>query len=205
MQTTSLADQPRQLRAFVALTPPPEWAAALNRIQTDLGSLPWGREFRWTNPAQIHLTLRFLGNIPTDQIQEARKQLEIACHGIAPFELELDGLGCFPNRRRPRIIWVGLGGNVPVLQSLQESVSAALRSFGDHKETKAFAPHLTVGRAKHTHGARQLPPDLGRPRAGPWRVSTIELMRSELRPDGARYSILWNEALRKDIPGTCGS
>jgi 2'-5' RNA ligase len=193
-----LPDRPPQLRAFVALTPDPPWADALAQIQTALSSLAGARQIRWTRPAQIHLTLRFLGNIAPAQLRNAGELLQLACCGFSPFALELDGLGCFPNPQRPGIIWAGLRGAVATLLALQDSVRRAFVAFGDHEETKPFQPHLTIGRVNSGGRPREVPADVLRmalPQAGPWLVSSVELMRSELKASGALHSVLFTQPL----------
>jgi RNA 2',3'-cyclic 3'-phosphodiesterase len=149
---------------------------------------------RWARPEQLHLTLQFLGDIDPDVLPEAGAWLAQACRLHQPFTLSLAGLGFFPNPRRPRVLWVGLGDAVNQLLRLQSDVSEAVAPFGNHREKRAFHPHLTLARVRH--GSRVDPgswPDasaLGGPRSVPWIVREVHLMRSELRRAGAHYTIL---------------
>ena len=149
---------------------------------------------RWARPEQLHLTLQFLGELDADVLPEAGAWLAEACRPHRPFTLSLAGLGFFPNPRRPRVLWVGLGEEVSQLLRLQSDVSKALARFGNHREKRAFQPHLTLARVRP--GSRVDPgswPDasaLGGPRPVSWIVREVHLMRSELRPAGARYTIL---------------
>jgi RNA 2',3'-cyclic 3'-phosphodiesterase len=149
---------------------------------------------RWARPEQLHLTLQFLGDIDPDVIPEAGAWLAQACKLHQPFTLSLAALGFFPNPRRPRVLWVGLGDEVNQLLRLQSDVSEAVARFGNHREKRAFHPHLTLARVRP--GSRAGPgswPDasaLSGPRPVPWVVREVHLMRSELRPAGAHYTIL---------------
>ena len=188
-----------QLRAFVALTPDPPWTLALARIQARLSSAPGGQQIRWVKPAQIHLTLRFLGQISPAQSREAIAHLQLAGPKFTPFPLELGALDCFPNPRRPRIIWIGLQGDLATLLALQHSIAQTLSGLGDHQEDKPFQPHLTLGRVKPGSHRPEPVGDLLRhaslPRLLPWQVRSVQLMRSELNPGGAVHSVLFTQPL----------
>jgi 2'-5' RNA ligase len=183
------------LRTFVALALGPEQIEALRQVQVSLQDHPTAELVRWTRPDQIHLTLRFLGNVVREIIPEVEKRLRLACAGSAPFTLRLGGLGCFPHRRAPRVIWVGLEGALDSLSQLQRAVANALADVGDHREEKAFHPHLTLGRLRNAR--REELADFGEglmrhqvPDLGSWTVQEVRLMRSELDASGARHTSL---------------
>jgi len=187
--------QPSSLRAFVSIAPDDHFVPALAAIQAELRSLPGGEQVRWTKPDQIHLTLRFLGGIAPDQSGLVIQRLREVCANQQPFALEIAELGCFPSAHRPRVIWLGLRGAIGALLGLQGSVTRALSAFGDHQETKPFHPHLTLGRVPPN--ARRLdlvvPPTSKTAIPGPWLVKSVLLMRSELHPQGARHSVLFEQ------------
>jgi RNA 2',3'-cyclic 3'-phosphodiesterase len=185
------------LRAFVAIAPDPRLVPALAATQAELRLLPGGGLIRWTKPDQIHLTLRFLGNVPLDETPALIQRLQLACADFGPFPLEIAGLGCFPSPKRPRVIWIGLDGAIRSLVELQNTIARALSALGNPQDEKTFHPHLTLGRVRP--GARSLGLDLSRltvaPRLGPWQVKSVLLMRSELKPEGARHSLIFSQPL----------
>jgi RNA 2',3'-cyclic 3'-phosphodiesterase len=197
-----LSSTPDKIRAFVALAPDPQLLHALAQIQTDLRSLPGGQFVRWTRPDQIHLTLRFLGNLTPDQSNTAIQQLQLACRGFPPFSLEIAGLGCFPGPKRPRVIWIGLRAAIPSLLALQHSVAQALSSLGDLREEGTFHPHLSLGRVRE--GFHRPTLDLLRntttPRLEPWQVRSVVFVRSQLTPAGALHSVLFTQPLQDTHP-----
>jgi len=175
-------------RAFISIEPSPDLRHALGQLRTR-HQLP--RSVRWTPQNQIHLTLRFLGNIPADATDHITRHLRQACTGIKPFELEAAGFGCFPNARRPRVLWVGLHGEMDALTRLQRRIEEETRPWG-RPEEQPFHPHLTVARIKPP-APRQLgallekaPRDL----IGRWTVTEVNLMRSELTQEGALHTPL---------------
>ncbi len=188
------------LRAFIAVELGAEAASAVRTLQRELtDAMPRGA-VRWAKPDQLHLTLQFLGNVAADRVEALKDSLAAALAGNPAFTLRLDPIGAFPSLRAPRVIWVGLAGDVPALAALQGRVADAIRDFGDHTETRDFHPHLTLGRVNRgdpwkarvleTVIASQPPP----PPAA-WRVDEVRLFRSELQPSGAVYSVLARFAL----------
>ena len=188
-----------RLRLFVAVELP---AGAQESLAATVGELrgltPAG--VRWVNPAGIHLTLKFLGEVDSGLVDTLRAALQEAAAGMdkAAFPLHLDGLGVFPNRREPRVIWAGVGGDLETLAEVQGRVEDAAARLGLARERRAFRPHLTLGRVRDgvTPAARR---ELGSVVAeqGPalaaeyaWMVEEISLIRSVLTPQGAVYTTL---------------
>ncbi|MCB1129125.1 MAG: RNA 2',3'-cyclic phosphodiesterase, partial [Verrucomicrobiae bacterium] len=134
------------LRVFVALPLGDSLRARLAELQHRLrGSLP-ERAVRWVRAEQVHLTLRFLGDVAADRIDSLKASLAAAVSGSAPLALEIGGLGVFPNPRRPRVIWVGLEGALEPLACLQQAVAQAGEAFAREDDRQTFQPHLTLGR-----------------------------------------------------------
>lgn len=185
---------PPAWRLFVALTPGETLRSALATAQTDLRRLLPANALRWTPPAQIHLTLRFLGDVPAADVPALREALAAVVRGGPAFGLAVGGWGCFPTARRPRVVWAGVQGDLAALGQLQAAMAAVTAPWGQ-PESGVFRAHLTVGRV------RPLPPPRlrvladalaacpGRP-LGEWPVTAVELFRSELRPDGALHTRL---------------
>jgi len=191
-----------QIRTFIAIELPDDVKAALIRLQSSLKSerQPF---MRWVHVEGIHLTLKFLGNVAAERVPEIREAMAKACRGIVPFHLELNGLGVFPNLRSPRVVWVGLIGEVGKLAALQASIEQALNPLGFPAENRPFTAHLTLGRLREgtTREERlrfgELVASTRSEGMPSFEVDTVSLMRSQLRPSGAVYSRLEYIALER--------
>ena len=188
------------LRAFIAIHLSQEARVQLSDTIRAMGSeIPSG--VRWVVPAGIHLTLKFLGDIDPALVEGVLRAMEQAASGALSFHLQLDGLGVFPNHRRPRVLWAGLGGDLDALGDLQERLEAAMASLDFPRERRTFNPHLTLGRVRDTVSAvaRQRVGDLvsrgSLDGADSWPVNAVHLMRSNLTPDGPVYSSLGSVSL----------
>jgi 2'-5' RNA ligase len=182
-------------RLFIAIFPPPHIITGLRAAVAALAKGVPARAIRWTRPEQVHLTLNFLGAIAIERIPEIGSALEAACHGHRQHKVRVTGLGCFPNRSRPQIVWAGLAGDLRPLESLKKSIDARLLASGCIVEDRPFHPHLTIGRARELNAAerRQVAEALagGQDRDfGEWQVGSIDLMQSVLSPQGAAYGTL---------------
>lgn len=181
-----------EIRSFLAFEQPPEIQMILTRVS---GELRGSRlDVRWVNPENIHLTIVFLGNIQSEDVEAMADLLQKLCLTIGPFQISLKGTGCFPNSRRPRVLWIGLEGDLERMGRFRDSLQEALQSFGVPKEERAFRPHLTLGRFRSVDRAdRELDAVLGRYRdlSGPvcW-LKELILFKSELRPGGSVYTRL---------------
>jgi RNA 2',3'-cyclic 3'-phosphodiesterase len=182
------------IRSFVAIELSDAARQALAARQRDLKAAIPPQTVRWTIPDSIHLTLQFLGDVPLEKIPAITSALRDACAGTAPFAFELIGLGVFPDRRRPRIVWVGVREPSGTLAALHGRVGQALAALGFPPEERAFTPHLTIGRAARDAAPRDLAAagehvarlDVGLIARIP--VGHIALMKSDLRPTGALYT-----------------
>jgi 2'-5' RNA ligase len=184
----------KPVRAFVAIALPQILVERLKQIQQQLQSDAGGDAVRWTKTAQLHVTLKFLGNVAEDALNDLKAALRRVCKGQAPFRLTLENPGCFPNTRNPRVIWLGISGELESLQELQTQIARETQTFGDHSEVHAFQPHLTIGRvnARAVHAKRvgQAVEKSPVGKVGTWTVSEIDLMQSRLTPQGAKYATL---------------
>jgi 2'-5' RNA ligase len=180
------------IRAFIALPLDPALAAEIKKVQHDLNSP--GDAVRWIRPEQLHLTLRFLGNVAADRLDDLAAALRRACARAAPIRLALEGAGCFPSTKSPRVIWIGIQGDLGSLQALQERIAQETKPFGDHSDERPFQPHLTIGRVKgFGMEARKVARAVQRAnvsKLGALTVRHVLLIRSKLSQDGARYSTL---------------
>ena len=136
-------------RTFVAVELPQQVKDGLTGIQQDLKRA--GNDVvRWVMAEGMHLTIKFLGEIPVDMVSQVDAALKEAAAGIPPFGLETAELGFFPNATSPRVFWIDLKGNVPALLRLQENVELALDALGFRREARGFSPHLTLARFRDT-------------------------------------------------------
>lgn len=195
-----MPDSVEQIRAFVAVDSCAEAKAAVRGVQRQLDEvLPHGG-VRWTKPDQLHLTLWFLGDVPSPRLPELSGALGGALAGAGRFRLRLDGLGAFPSPQAPRVLWVGLAGDLTRLLDVQGRVARAAGEFGDHQEARPFHPHLTLGRVNRTEARvsrafQAFLAEARNPAPCEWEVREVRLLRSQLRPSGAEYSELAGFAL----------
>jgi 2'-5' RNA ligase len=186
---------PASIRCFVALPLPAEIKETLIQEQNRLRAAIGRGAVRWVDPSQMHVTLRFFGNIIENQSPEVTETLGRIAMAAASFRLETGRLGRFPETGLPKVIWIGLGGDLHELKRLQEAIEHETRSWGDHAESKLFQPHLTVGRVKSTH-RRELDAlvaamaDRRGSEPSAWTASAIEFIQSTLTPTGPAYECL---------------
>jgi 2'-5' RNA ligase len=144
-------------------------------------------EVRWARPENVHLTLKFLGDVPGGALDGVARALEQVRLRHEPFEAELSGFGAFPSARRARILWAGIGAGSEPLRDLARDVETSLEPLGFEREDRAYVPHLTLGRARgrpvSLEAVEKFPP-LG------FRVRNVELIQSALGGGGATYSTL---------------
>ncbi|MBM3225856.1 MAG: RNA 2',3'-cyclic phosphodiesterase, partial [Candidatus Tectomicrobia bacterium] len=146
------------LRTFIALTPPPTLQATLAAVQACLQplALPW----RWIPPAHIHLTLKFLGDIPSTQLPALTETLTQVAQQHRAFPLHLRALGCFPHPTRPRVLWVGVTDQEQALHRLHATLLRALHVHCLPPDEHPFHPHLTLARIRETTRTSALVPFL---------------------------------------------
>jgi RNA 2',3'-cyclic 3'-phosphodiesterase len=188
---------PDMWRLFIAIELPSSVLAQLADVQDQLKKRTPPRTVRWVNPDGIHLTLKFLGDVPVIKRDSLEKALAKAVEGHAPFALSTGNLGCFPNTNRPRVAWIGLQNQVEALAALRDAVERLIAPLGYPTEDRPFSPHLTLGRVRR-EARRDDVQKLGdlianspAPSAQRWQVTAISLIRSELKPSGAVYTPLF--------------
>ena len=183
------------VRAFLAIPLPTPLQEELTRLRRELSGPLHG--LRWSNPATVHLTLRFFGDTLVDDLEKIHTSMLSVALRERPFNVDLQGLGAFPSQRRPRVVWVGLTPVAP-LQALYRACAEELRNQGFAEEPRAFSPHLTIGRFRE-HGpdlttvlAHQTHLQIGR-----LPVTQLVLYESQLRPDGPRHIALFSVPLHE--------
>jgi 2'-5' RNA ligase len=193
-------------RVFAALELPPELRQRLAVVQDNLSQAVPGDDVRWSRLDGVHLTVKFYGDVQRERLVDIEEGLARAAAQVEPIRLEVEGLGVFPNPQRPQVIWAGLAGDLTRLSALQAAVEAEAVALGFKPEEREYAPHLTLGRVNarlrpSQHGAlidylveaRHLP-------LGTIEADQLTLLRSELRPGGSVYKILFNAPLGAGAP-----
>jgi RNA 2',3'-cyclic 3'-phosphodiesterase len=187
------------LRAFIAIEIPLEIKKA---IAAEIASLQngAGRAVRWVATENIHLTLKFLGEISPVNVELLSQSIQAECDQYAPFDITVNGLGCFPNSHHPRIIWIGL--NIPLeLNRLQHKLETATARMGYATEDKPFSPHLTIGRVREQVTPTELKniqstlEKLHVGSLGTFTAQSVHLFKSDLKPAGPVYTSLFSARL----------
>lgn len=190
-----MSELPEKVRTFVSVNIDP---LVLNRLQKFQHTLEAGvpnDSIRWSSPEQLHLTLKFLGNVAASALPELQSALNETIQLHRTLELSAEGLGGFPSLRNPRVIWVGAGRDVEPLLRLQAQVEKATLPWAQKEEDRTFHPHFTLGRVRekalrHTRRIGEFLQEVQPPQFGQWRVTEVHLMRSQLSPRGSTYSLL---------------
>ena len=185
----------KQIRSFIAIPVPDEGIQALQAVVQDFDA-EIGRHMRWVRPEGIHLTLKFMGNIPAGMVDRVLADLPTVTAKFSPFKVGISGFGAFPNLRQPRVLWAGLDGDLAILASMQLAVDDAVGNLGLPKEQRDFSPHLTLGRVRREVTDGQLR-KIGEVVSAAnladspsWTASAVNLMRTELDPAGSRHYLV---------------
>lgn len=183
------------LRCFVALPVPSAIQKKIATFQQSLDSQVPQHSIRWTIAEQIHVTLKFLGKLDGAELPKLTTALTSAVRGHEQVQLTAECLGCFPSRKNPRVIWIGLTGDVEPLSKLQASVDEQIGEWAQKEEHRKFQAHLTIGRVRETAGRHsrrigQILEDTQAPEFGSWIATEVLLMRSQLSPKGATHTVL---------------
>lgn len=179
------------MRTFIALELPREVKSLLQEMQQELRRLKIGA--RWVRPQNIHLTLKFLGDINPDDVDRIGDALNGTVADISGLRLSVRGIGVFPGIKRPRVIWVGLGGDLQELFALQSGIEAGLDAIGFPKEKRGFKAHLTLGRIKQAvkpDVIRQMMRQYAGLSSEEFNCDHVTLFKSDLKPSGAVYTLL---------------
>lgn len=179
------------MRLFVAVNLPRKERERIHRASRALRDprLP----VRWIEPDNYHLTLKFLGEVRTDRVGQVGEILARVASGCLPFSADFAGFGAFPSIRRPRVLWLGVEPT-PALRCLKQDVEWALADLGFERETRAFHPHLTLGRVDRDdeagtfRGLDELVAEMSYSGSVP--VRSVELMRSQTGKGGSQYSVV---------------
>lgn len=176
-------------RTFVAIELPDRLRDYLSAVGRELGRQLPNNSVRWVKPEQMHLTLRFFGDTALTQVDPLAEALRGALAGQTAFSLKLSQIGAFPNRKRPRVIWVGIGGALAQLRQVHHGVESAAATLGFGPDRRKFNPHLTLGRVKQVEKVKDKKWG-GRIEPISFEVTAVHLIKSDLTPHGPRYRTL---------------
>lgn len=184
------------MRTFIAIELDPMLREPLVKLLRK--DLPRDRDVRWCAENQLHVTLKFLGELDDEQLAGVREVVRNVCAQVEPFSIHLGALGCFPNPRAARVLWCGLEDETGGCRRWVELADPLLAELGFERETRAFTPHITLGRSKAPGGAQVFQRVLGSvtpPTAGTMRVGQVVVFESRLLPSGAEYRPVFTAAL----------
>ena len=186
------------IRTFIAVELPREIQERLRQLQDDFGaSLP---DVRWTRFGNIHLTLKFLGDVEVSRVDKIRDSLIDVARQFSSFKMSLAGMGAFPNSRKPRIVWVGVEEGADRLVEIARSIESSMKNLGFQREKRPFRPHLTVGRIRRLENPQLMTRTLDESRVGDlgeFAVEKISLIRSQLDPAGSIYTTIAEAPLQR--------
>jgi RNA 2',3'-cyclic 3'-phosphodiesterase len=185
----------KPLRCFIAIDIPED-------IKNEIGGIihtmrKCGGDIKWVTPLNLHITLKFLGNTAETALPEIQDSLRNAVLSYSPFCINIYGIGVFPNRKYPRVIWTGIEDS-DILKNMKKDIENAMTVHGYQKEDRDFSPHLTLGRVRSQKGVIATLLELDKFQTkdfGVTKVDGVTLMRSELKPQGPEYSCLFSAPL----------
>jgi 2'-5' RNA ligase len=165
-------------------------------------------EVKWVEPENLHVTLLFLGEVDDRAVLDVCRAVADCTRQHAPFTLSVERAGCFPNPRRPRVLWVGVGEGTQPLCALHDALEPPLMELGCYRrEERQYTPHITLGRVKSDRPTEKLGTALARQsgwKGGEVAVRELLVMGSELTPRGPVYTVLSRARLgagKDDAPG----
>lgn len=188
------------VRLFVACEVPEEVKTSIGGLIDSLRDRS-GNDVRWIKPDGVHVTLKFLGEVPVKKLPAIKIAMQEAVVRHSPYNLEFSNIGTFGGREGLRLMWVGIAGDVLRLEALVRDVNLALAVVGFEPERRPFRPHLTLGRVKDEIGTRrraEIEVEVGKTVVPTvtWRTSQVSLMRSRMVPGGAVYDVVATFPLR---------
>ena len=192
-----MADSEKNIRAFLAIDPPENILQAMSSLQEKLKREISGR-ISWTKPQGQHLTLKFFGDISTEDVKNICSAVQNRITSEPSLNLKIEKLGVFPGARRPLVIWCGVTGDVENLSVLQRKLDSDFAGIGFPGENRPFRAHLTLGRIKDPSDLTGISEALTKYSAfaaGEFNCTELILFQSKLSPQGATYTKLAEFAL----------
>lgn len=192
------------LRAFIAVEIPESIQKAIEKETVNLRKAADTLLVRWVPTSNIHLTLKFLGDISESNLQFIKQMLMQECSQHSPFEMQIGKLGSFPTPKRPRVIWVGIDAPAE-LTKIQQAIEAASSRLGYTKEDRDFSPHLTIGRVRpglSTTDIQKIRMALESNHVtmlGSAKINALHLYKSDLQTGGSVYTRLFSAPLKSSL------
>jgi 2'-5' RNA ligase len=189
------------IRAFIAIELPLEIHQRLDQVISQLKQRLGDSAIRWVPAENIHLTLKFLGDVSEANLEMLKKILQTESSGCPNFEISVGGLGAYPNAHNPRVIWVGVEAPSD-LNNLQRAIETATERLGYTKEERPFSPHLTLGRVSRNatpRDAHLIGEVLETNKVGflgAAHIDTVHLFKSDLKPTGSVYTKMYTASLK---------
>jgi RNA 2',3'-cyclic 3'-phosphodiesterase len=192
---------PEKFRLFIAIPLPEPVRDELEKAQTELRGVLPGNTVRWTRRGQFHLTLRFLGDVEARHVDALAEILRGVGQSFPALELEVKGIGCFPDWRHPRVIWAGIEDRSGALPQLHSAIEMVVKEFTREKAEAKFTGHVTLGRVQglnrpETEALAKVAESMAGRRCGVWTADKMELIRSELLSGGPRYTVMIESPLK---------
>ena len=187
-----MGDDEKKIRAFLAIEPPARILEAAGILQEKLKKEISGR-VSWTRSQGNHLTLKFFGNVGQNDVINICAVVKKRVASISPLSLKIENTGCFPDSKRPRVLWLGVAGDMERLTVFQTQLEEDFQGIGFAREARRFRPHLTLGRVKNpgdVSGVNEALRSFVDYRAGEFICKEVVLFQSKLAPQGAIYSKL---------------
>jgi 2'-5' RNA ligase len=185
------------VRLFVAIVPPASVTEAIVAYQLTLSRALPGDPVKWIPEGNLHLTIQFMGDTPTQKLTDATEAIRRAVAGVADANLSLriDGAGAFPRLSRARTLWLGLSGDTEGICDLNMALRHELDQRGVSYDTKPFRPHLTVGYVRKNRSGTDLKAiqhaiEHTQTPSARFGIESIDLVRSDLSPSGAHYTVI---------------
>lgn len=188
---------PEEWRTFCAIELSPEVRERLAEHAQQLRQKNPEASASWSRPESVHLTLKFFGNVPTQNLPKISAAASRVAKQFSAFQIRIGGTGVFPRRSRPQVLWIGVEDSSGQLSDLQQRLEEELARAGFPKEDRGYRPHLTIARLRRPEDARQLAEAHIQTKFDFIEVSVSEfvLLRSELGPKGSRYTPITKHAL----------
>ncbi len=174
-------------RIFLAIDLPAHLIDAIRHEQ-----LRWKKSnagVKWVDPGQIHLTLKFIGEIAESRLKQLIEAAEGVCRQLPRFDLAIQGTGAFPSIARPRVFWLGVSGDIDKLRTLHAAIEAGLEKIGFPREDRRFSPHLTIARTKRDKNLKELLRQMAKTKlpSEAFNVKEVVIYQSILGPEGPKY------------------
>ncbi len=181
-----------EIRSFLAFVMPKEIKGVLKRVSGEMIKCPLN--VRWVKVNHTHLTVIFIGNISTDYLDDLNETVRDICQLFGPFRIALKGVGVFPGKRSPRVLWIGLDGDIERMSHFRNTLQKHLKPFGIREDKRRFRPHLTLGRFQKNAESSALLGELllkyENITSPACTLKELSLFKSDLKPSGAVYTRL---------------